>query len=198
MSLMPAQEPVPPSTPGVKLTYDDLRRLPDDGLRHELIDGEHYVTAAPNIRHQRILRRVLVVVSNWLDAHPVGEVFVAAVDVVLGGTDVVEPDLLYISNERARKVVTPLGIHGVPELVVEIGSPGTRRRDETIKRRLYERTGVTEYWFVDPEIDLVRVYRRSGERFERAVELSRDAGEVLTTPLLPGLEIPLDRIFPEP
>jgi Uma2 family endonuclease len=86
-------------------------------------------------------------------------------------------------------------VRGVPELVVEIGSPGTRKRDETIKRRLYEQSGVSEYWIVDPEIDAVRVYRRDGEHFARPAELSREAGDVLTTPLLPGLDLPLARIF---
>jgi hypothetical protein len=73
-------------------------------------------------------------------------------------------------------------VRGVPELVIEIGSPSTRRRDETIKRRLYERAGVDEYWIVDPEIDVVRVYRRDGDRFGRPIELSADAGDVLARP----------------
>jgi Uma2 family endonuclease len=79
--------------------------------------------------------------------------------------------------------------------VIEIGSPGTRKRDETLKRRLYERTGVTEYWIVDPELDAIRVYRRSGDRFERATELLAEAEDVLASPLLPGLDIPLRRVF---
>jgi Uma2 family endonuclease len=83
----------------------------------------------------------------------------------------------------------------VPELVIEIGSPGTRKRDETIKRRLYERAGVEEYWVVDPEIDTIRVYRREAKTFARVVELSSEARDVLTTSLLPGLEIPLPRVF---
>jgi Uma2 family endonuclease len=78
---------------------------------------------------------------------------------------------------------------------VEIGSPGTRKRDETIKRRLYERAGVTEYWTVDPELELLRVYRRVEGAFTRPVELSAEAGDVLTTSLLPGLEMPLSTIF---
>jgi Uma2 family endonuclease len=86
-------------------------------------------------------------------------------------------------------------VQGAPDLVIEIGSPSTRQRDETIKRHLYERSGVSEYWVVDPDIDVVRVYRRTSERFDRAIELSREAGEVLTTPLLAGLELPLARIF---
>ena len=79
--------------------------------------------------------------------------------------------------------------------MVEIGSPSTRKRDETIKRRLYERSDVIEYWVVDPDIEVVRVYRRSDQGFARPIEMSAEAGDVLTTPLLPGLEIPLARLF---
>ena len=80
--------------------------------------------------------------------------------------------------------------------MIEIGSPSTRQREETIKRRLYERCGVSEYWVVDPDIDVVRVYRSTGEeKFDRPIELSREADDVLTTNLLPGLDLPLARIF---
>jgi Uma2 family endonuclease len=111
--------------------------------------------------------------------------------------DVVEPDLLYLSNARAAEVLTPVHARGVPELVIEIVSKRTRKRDETTKRRLYDRAGVSEYWVVDPEVEVVRVYRRAHERLERPLELWREAGEVLTTPLLPGLQLPLERIFRE-
>ena len=181
----------------VKLTYDDFVHFPDDGRRHELIDGEHYVTPSPNIRHQGILGSLYLLIANWLEEHPIGRVFVAPLDVVLSSFDVVEPDLLYLSNERAAQVITPLHVRGVPELVVEIASKGTRKRDETIKRRLYERAAVSEYWVVDPAIDVVRVYSREGDRFGRPQELSREASDVLTTALLPGLELPLARIFRE-
>jgi Uma2 family endonuclease len=183
------------TTPGVKLTYEDFVLFPDDGKRHELIDGEHYVTASPLLRHQKILGRLHLIVGTWLETHPIGEMLLSPLDVVFSDVDVVVPDLLYMSNERASQVITPKHIRGAPELVVEIGSPSTRKRDETIKRRLYERSGVSEYWVVDPELDVVRVYRREGERFGRAVELSAEAGETLETPLLPGLRIPLTRIF---
>ena len=133
--------------------------------------------------------------APWLEDHPIGQVFYAPYDVVFSEFDVVEPDLLYLSNERAADVLTPLHAKGVPELVIEIGSKGTRKRDETIKRRLYERAGVSEYWIVDPMIDVVRVYRRQDDRFARPLELSREAGDVLTTPLLPGLDLPLARVF---
>ena len=179
----------------MKLTYDDFLLFPDDGKRHELIDGEHYVTPSPNMRHQRISGSLHLLIGNWLEEHRVGKVFYAPLDVVMSTFDVVEPDLLYMSNERAAEVLTAQHVRGAPDLVVEIGSPGTRKRDETIKRRLYERTGVSEYWFVDPELDVVRVYRRDGARFTRPAELSREAGDVLTTPLLHGLTLPLARIF---
>lgn len=183
------------ATPGVKLTYDDFLLFPDDGKRHELIDGEHYVTPSPSTKHQRVSGNLHLMIGGWLERHPIGQVFYAPYDVVFSEFDVVEPDLLYLSNERAAEVLTPLHAKGVPELVVEIASKGTRKRDETIKRRLYERSGVSEYWVVDPELDVVRVYRRAAEGFGRAEELSRETGDVLTTPLLPGLDLPLSRIF---
>ena len=186
-----------PTGSGVKLTYDDFVLFPDDGQRHELIDGEHYVTPSPNRAHQTALGRLHLLIGSWLEAHAIGHVFFAPFDVVFTPFDVVEPDLLFLSNARAAAALTPQNVRGVPELVVEITSPGTRKRDETIKRRLYERAGVSEYWVVDPELDLVRVYRREGEGFSRAVELSREARDVLSTPLLPGLEMPLVRIFRE-
>jgi Uma2 family endonuclease len=183
------------TNPGVKLTYDDFVLFPDDGKRHELIDGEHYVTASPNLRHQKIIGRLYLLIASWLETNPIGEVFLSPLDVVFTDFDVVEPDLLYVSNERAATVLTPQNVRGTPNLVVEIGSPSTRRRDETIKRHLYERTGVAEYWVVDPELDVIRVYRRGGDLFGRATELSSEAGDTLVTPVLPGLELSLKRVF---
>jgi Uma2 family endonuclease len=192
---MPGSDDVRLATPGVKLTYDDFVLFPDDGKRHELIDGEHYVTPSPSTKHQRISGNLYYLIRAWLEDHPAGEVFYAPYDVVFSEFDVVEPDVLYLSHARAAEVLTPLHARGAPELVVEIASKGTRKRDETIKRRLYERAGVTEYWVVDPAIDVARVYRRAEAGFARPVELSREAGDILTTPLLPGLELPLSRIF---
>ena len=181
----------------MKLTYDDFVLFPDDGKRHELIDGEHYVTASPNTKHQQVSMELGFLIRSWLEDHPVGRLFAAPFDIVLSHFDVVEPDLIYLSHERAAVILTSAHLRGAPELVVEIGSPSTRQRDETIKRRLYEQKGSSEYWFVDPELDVVRVYRREGERFARPVELSREAGDTLTTPLLAGLTLPLSRIFRE-
>jgi Uma2 family endonuclease len=180
---------------GVKLTYDDYVLFPDDGMRHELIDGEHYVTPSPDRKHQKVSGNPHLLIAGWLEEHPIGQVYYAPFDVVFSRFDVVEPDLLYMSNARATEVLTHANVQGTPEIVVEIGSPGTRTCDETIKRRLYERTGVSEYWIVDPEIDVVRVYRRHGEEFDRPLELRAESGDVLTTPLLPDLQLPLARVF---
>src|SRR5678815_426852 len=130
---------------GVKLTWDDYVQFPDDGKRHELIDGEHYVTASPLRRHQAIVRELLVAIANYLSAHPIGEVFAAPFDVIVSRFDVVEPDLLYVSKERAPDVLKEW-VRGAPDLVIEVASESTRKRDETIKRALYERAGVLEYW----------------------------------------------------
>ncbi len=183
-----------PSGVGMKLTYDDFLLFPDDGKRHELIDGEHYVTPSPNTKHQRVAGNLHYLIRRWLEDHPIGQIFFAPFDVVFTKFDVVEPDLLYLSNERAAEIVTSQHATGPPEIVVEIGSPGTRTRDETIKRRLYDRCGVSEYWVVDPELDVVRVYRRL-DSFARPQEFSRESGDVLTPEHLPGLELPLLKIF---
>jgi Uma2 family endonuclease len=165
MEPMPRSDDTRSASSGVKLTYDDFVQFPDDGQRHELIDGEHYVTPSPNLKHQQILGNLHLEIGGWLRQHPIGRAFLSPFDVVFTRFDVVEPDLLYISNARAAQILTAANVQGPPELVVEIGSPSTRKRDETIKRRLYERAGVSEYWVVDPEVDVVRVYRREGDSF---------------------------------
>jgi len=196
MGLMTGYDGALPNPRGVKLTYDDFVLFPDDGLRHELIDGEHFVTPSPSLKHQRISLNLVLLIETWLRIRRVGEVYFAPVDVVLSRSDIVGPDLLYMSNERKAQVATDANVQGPPELVVEVGSPSTRKRDETIKRTLYERAGVSEYWVVDAELDVMRVYRRlHGERFARPEQLSLEAGDILTTTLLPGLELPLSEIF---
>jgi Uma2 family endonuclease len=183
------------STPGVKLTYDDFVLFPDDGKRHELIDGEHYVTPSPNRKHQAIVWNLTLVIGNYLDAHPIGRAFSAPFDVVFSDFDVVEPDLLFISKAKLEEVLTAKNVRGAPDLVVEIGSPSTRKRDETIKRKLYERSGVQEYWVIDPDLERIAVCRRTGEGYRRVLELSVEENDTLTTPLFPGLHAQLERIF---
>jgi Uma2 family endonuclease len=182
----------------VGLTYDDLRRLPDDRMRHELIDGEHYVTPAPTTKHQRVLGRAYLYIGNYLEEHPLGSVFFAPVDVVFDPINCVEPDLLYVSREREERQLTEDNLEGAPDLVIEVLSPSTRRVDEGAKLRLYERFGVPEYWVFDPDPEKVRVYRLENGKLKLVAELSRQQGTsvtILSTPLLPGLEIPLDELF---
>jgi Uma2 family endonuclease len=194
---MEGSDRVNPASPGQKLTYDDLLLFPDDGKRHELIDGEHYVTPSPVPKHQWIAGNLYFVLRLWLEDHPIGRIYFASLDVVLSHIDVVVPDLVFATNQRLDEITAATNWRGAPNLVIEIASPGTRKRDETIKHGLYERSAVDEYWVVDPEAEVVRVYRCEGGRFRRASELSNDAGDVLATPLLPGLELPLSHIFRE-
>ena len=168
---------VRPASSGVKLTYDDFLLFPDDGKRHELIDGEHYVTPSRDVAHQRVLGNLIFAVLSYLKTVEAGEIFVGPFDVVLSQHDVVAPDMLYLSHARAAKVLTPDNLRGAPELVGEILSEDTRKRDETIKRRLYERDDVSEYWVIDPELDSIRVYRRVGDQFGPATELTSKKGD---------------------
>jgi Uma2 family endonuclease len=91
--------------------------------------------------------------------------------------------------------VTEDNIHGAPDLVVEIISETTRKKDEVTKRKLYERFGVQEYWVVDPELETVKIFRRAQQGYSRAVELSKEANDILTTELLAGLNLALTEIF---
>jgi Uma2 family endonuclease len=187
----------PNAARSVKFTYDDFVAFPDDGKRHEIIDGEHYVTPSPNTKHQVIAGNLIVSIGGYLKQQPIGHVFTAPFDVVFSELDVVEPDLLYISRGRLD-VLTKAHVRGAPDLVVEILSPGTRRTDEVTKRKLYERFGVQEYWVVDPELDVVKIYRRTPGGFQRIAELTAESGEALTTPLLPGWSAALVEVFTSP
>jgi len=185
------------SAPSVKFTYDDLLNFPDDGKRHEVIEGEHYVTPSPNTKHQAVSMNLTRAFILYLEHHRLGCLFAAPFDVVLSDLDVVEPDLLYISHERAA-TLTEQHVRGAPDLVVEIVSSRTRKTDEITKRKLYERFGVREYWVVDPDLDTIKVYTRVDEAFTRAAELSTERGDALTTPLLPDFSVSLVEVFSSP
>ena len=187
----------PAGTPSVKFTYDDFVNFPDDGKRHEIIDGEHYVTPSPITRHQAVSMNLSALLWQFLKANPIGRVFAAPFDVVLSYLDVVEPDLLYISRERPD-ILTDKHVRGAPDLVVEILSPGTRRTDEVAKRKLYERFGVQEYWIADVDLNAISVHRRVDDVFDRVAELRADRHDVLTSPLLPGFAAPLVEVFATP
>lgn len=177
-----------------KLTYEDYFLFPDDGHRHELLDGEHYVTPAPVPKHQQVSMALSLGLGLFIRDHRLDNLLAAPIDVLLSEHDVVQPDLLFISRERAA-IITEKNIQGAPDLAIEILSERTRRRDEHLKRRRYEELGVQEYWLVDRFRKIIRIYRRNGGRFELAAELSAQADDVLTTPLLPGLRLPLAEVF---
>ena len=142
-----------PSSPArdTRLTVDDFMLFPDDGKRHEIIDGVHYVTPSPVTRHQAISGRLHLSLGNFLAEQPqLGRVYYAPFDVIFTRWDVVEPDLLVIAGDQLD-ILTTKNVQGAPAIVVEILSPGTRKVDESIKRRLFERGGVREYWLIDPE-----------------------------------------------
>ncbi len=187
--------------PAVKLTHDDYLLFREDGNRHELIDGEHVVTAAPRWRHQIISRDLFLALHAAARALGSGEVVFAPMDVILSKHDVLQPDLLYVSTERRHIAPHPSDwVRGAPDLCVEVLSPSSRRIDEVRKRQRYELFGVTELWIADPPVDRVRVYRREPgiEGFARPVELAAEHGDVLTTPLLPAFAMPLTAVFAAP
>ena len=183
----------PPVSP-VKFTYEDFLLFPEDGKRRELIDGEMFVRPSPWVKHQAVLGNLFLPVSNFSKRTRRGRVFIALVDVVLSSFDVLEPDLVYISDERAA-IVAEKNIQGAPDLIVEILSEWSRKTDEIVKRKLYERHGVSEYWIIDPELETVKVYRSVDGRYVRVAELAREADATLTSPQFPGLSIPLIEIF---
>lgn len=178
----------------LRLTYEDYRLIPDDGKRHELIEGEHYMSPSPSIKHQRLSGRLFAALHAFLQQHPVGEVFAAPCDVVLSDFDVVQPDLIFVATAQAA-IVTEANIRGVPTLVIEILSEGNRKLDETIKRQRYEHYGIPEYWIIDPALDQVKIYRLTDRRYGQASVLSLEAQEQLTTPLLPALSLSLATLF---
>jgi Uma2 family endonuclease len=179
----------------LKLTYEDYLYFPEDGRRHELIDGEHYVTAAPNLKHQTSALNLAGDLRNFVRPRDLGRVWMAPIDVVLSKFDVVQPDLLFVSKARLHLAAGGANLQGAPDLVVEVLSPTTRRTDAITKRHLYEKFGVLEYWMVDPELETIEIYRLVEGTFRREAELSTEREDVLTTPLLPGLEIALNEVF---
>jgi Uma2 family endonuclease len=177
-----------------QLTYEDYLLFPDDGKRHEIIEGDHYATPSPRTKHQKISANLTVALVSFVKRQGMGVVLAAPSDVILSDDNVVQPDLLFVSTPRAG-IVTEDNIRGAPDLVVEIVSETTRKKDEVTKRKLYERFGVQEYWIVDPELETVEIFRRTQQGFGRAVELSKEAKEILTTDLLVGFDVALTEIF---
>ena len=140
--------------PRVKLTYQDYVSLPDDGLRHEVLDGELFMSAAPVPYHQLVVMRLSFQLQGAIGEAGLGLVFGSPPTVQLGEHDILEPDITVLMNDR-RQLLTPKKIKGAPNLVIEVLSPSTRRRDRGIKKDRCSSHGVPEYWLVDPDEHLV-------------------------------------------
>lgn len=179
-----------------RMTYEEFMALPDDGKRYELIEGELILNPSPVPRHQEIVGNIYAALRGFFQTHAIGRVFLGPLDIVLADATILEPDVLAILNERAP-LIGPKNVQGAPDIAVEVLSPWSRRRDEGVKRRLYEHHGVNEYWIVDPESEIVRIYRRAGAAFDRPVEIHNDEGGSITSPLLPNFSLDVRDVFAE-
>lgn len=176
-----------------RLTYNDLEAIPQrrEGEWHEIIDGELIVTPAPIPFHQDVSGNIYDPLRSFVRARKLGKVYYAPVDVRLTPDNVLIPDIIFIARHRLH-IVGPKTIDAAPDLVVEILSPGTRRRDLTVKRDLYARFGVQEYWIVDPESRMVQVLALVGGAFQEVPLLP---GPTIQSRVLPGFALALDAVF---
>jgi Uma2 family endonuclease len=180
--------------PTTRLTYDELLALQDrpeyDGLRLELIEGELFVSAAPNVFHQRVLVNTTVTLDPYVRSRDLGVVLVAPTEIRLAVDTAVQPDIIFISRERMH-IIRSRNIEGAPDLVIEILSPSNRRVDLTRKKAVYERLGVPEYWIVDPESFAVSIFALVDGRF---VSVPIEDG-IARSRVLPGFAIALADLF---
>lgn len=175
-------------------TYDDYRRLPDDGWRYEVIRGRLYMTPAPKVRHQETVGRLFLAVSQWLEAGDVGKVYVAPVDVLLPGLATpVEPDLVFVHKDRLD-IVGEDFIDGAPDLVIEVLSPSNWIVDRRDKYEVYALAGIGEYWIVDPKERTIEIFVLEDGSF--VLLAKRGAGEAVASRLLTGLELEVDKVVP--
>lgn len=177
--------------PTTKLTYQDYANTPE-GEIWELIGGEKFMPPSPSEAHQGANVELAWLLHGFVKERGLGRVYFAPFDVVLSDVDVVQPDLLFVSKERSH-IITAANVRGAPDLVVEIRSPSTADRDWTVKRDLYSRYGVKEYWVVDADERRVWVMLLGDDRLEEVGTYG--VGDVLTSPTLQGLSIDLDDVF---
>jgi Uma2 family endonuclease len=172
---------------------EDIWDTPDDGNRYEVIDGELYVSPPPVREHQHASFELGYFIRHYLEEHPIGVAYAAPFGVILTGLNGLQPDLIYISNER-RGILTDQGVSGAPDLVIEILSPSTRSRDLGIKLRAYQGAGVPNYWIADPR-DRTLQERVLGENGYGPPTIYR-VGETFQPTLFPGLSIEVARLWP--
>ncbi len=175
------------------MTAREFAALPEGPPYFQLVEGELFFMASPNRQHQKIVLRVAFAMEAYLRTYPRGEVYLSPSDVELDVDNVFEPDIYYVSRERAG-ILTKQGATGAPDLVVEILSPSTAQLDLEKKRTVYLRAGVRELWFIWPTRSEVTVHRADGQGGVEAERILGDR-ETLTTPLLQGLEIVVAELF---
>ena len=176
------------------LTVADLDCTPDDGNKYELIEGEIYMSRAPSLTHQITLQNFLMTLGSYVIENPIG-IVVPGPGVIFDDFNGVIPDIVFFSNERRVEIASGDRLSGAPDLVIEIISPGTEneRRDRVLKRRLYGRFGVKEYWLVDLMNRSVEVYALGQDGLE--LKASYRGDDELTSSLLPGFHARLTELF---
>ena len=179
--------------PRTRLTVRDYLAIPeDDENRYELIDGELYMAPAPTWEHQESIANLVSTLRDFVRANGLGRVVPSPVDVYLSNEDVFQPDIVFVSVERLD-IIHSSGVHGAPDLVVEMLSPSTERRDLTIKRERYEMFGVREYWLADTIGKTITVLRLRDGVFELVGVFGE--GMTVETPLIPGLVVDVSEVF---
>lgn len=176
------------------LTLADLDATPDDGNRYELIDGEIYMSRAPNIFHQDIILNLAFAIRTYLLSNNIGRVM-SGIGVILSDYDAVIPDLVFVTHERFAEIERDGRLTAAPDLAIEVVSQGTEneRRDRFLKRKLYGRYAVKEYWIVDPQSRSLEVYLARDSGLESAATLAGD--DELTSALLPGFRLKVAEVF---
>lgn len=172
----------------IVMTYEDYCALPDDSRRYEILEGKLAMTPSPSRLHQQVSRNLLVILHSHVRETALGEVFSAPFDVILEETSVVVPDFLFVSRDRLG-IVTDRGVEGAPDLIVEILSRGTARRDRVEKAQLYARHGVNHYWLISPEARTLEAFELAGTVYRLTAQLAGDA--TFAPSLFPGLAISL-------
>ena len=178
--------------PTTQHTYKDYLETPDDE-RWELLNGELVMAPSPRRMHQDVSGNLYFLLRLFVDQMGLGRVYAAPFDVVLSETNVVQPDLLFVSNQR-EAILTDDNVTGAPDLVVEVLSPSTASRDWRIKLDLYAQHGVREYWVVDP--DGQRIWVMAGHDGDLNEVANYGRGDVLTSPTLSGFSANLNQVFP--
>jgi len=176
------------------LTVADLDLMPDDGNRYELFEGVIFVSRAPGLTHQRVLANVIAIYRAYLDKNPIGEILPTP-GVIFDEYNGVIPDAVFISNQQVSNIGSGERINEAPEIVIETVSPGKEnaQRDRVMKRQVYGRHGVKEYWVADPETRFLEIYRLD-KRTLKLVATLKDENKI-TSPALPGFSCKTNKLF---